>query len=86
MRSFGLPILLRSNFSKVVLSNPISVLTCFLNVDHICQQLKSTYTVTYAALNLGLLEKHFSKLSLFLLVTATAKVQTPFETYIIKDI
>ena len=40
----------------------------------------------YAALNLGLLEKRFSKLSLFLLVTATTKVQTPFETYIIKDI
>ena len=42
--------------------------------------------VPYAALNLGLLEKRFSKLSLFLLVTATAKVQTPFETYIIKYI
>ena len=86
MRSFGLPILLRSNFSKVVLSNQINFLTRLKNIDHICQQRKSTYTVTYAALDLGLLEKHFSKLSLFLLVSATAKVQTPFETYIIKDI
>ena len=68
-----------------VLETPNGDVQCLIEISNL-KVCYSNGSKQYAALNLGLLEKLFSMVSFSLSVTATAKIQTSFESYNIKGI